>query len=370
LPRSLPTRDLMLDLTIGVGLTVYLTAATSIEGGDANWEIVRDLTEGLAVTVRRIWTLPALGAVMVVTAFNDLATWPYPLGLAIMLYTIAAEGFARRRVWLSAALGAILLLVPWPSSDEISGPVLIYLVPEMLLFSVAPVLFGLYANELSRRADTNERQQKLEAERIRAEERNRLANEIHDVVAHRVSLMVVHTGALKLAATDEKTRRTADLVRSSGRMALEELRELVGVLRSEDSAPLEPMATLDKLIPLIDEARTAGQFIVFSQSGEPRKLSSIVERTAFRVVQESLTNARKHAAGSRVQIHLTWLESGLDIEVTNSAVGTKASGFPKSGHGLHSLRERVSLVSGTFSAGPAGDGGWTVRASLPYGGGS
>jgi signal transduction histidine kinase len=233
------------------------------------------------------------------------------------------------------------------------------------------VLFGLYANELSRRAETNERQQKLEAERIRAEERNRLANEIHDVVAHRVSLMVVHTGALKLAATDEKTRKTADLVRSSGRMALEELRELVGVLRSEESAsPLEPTANLDKLVPLIDEARAAGQFIAFSQSGEARKLSSIVERTAYRVVQESLTNARKHAAGSRVRVHLTWTESGLDIEVSNGAVGTKALGFPKSGHGLRSLRERVSLVSGSFSAGPAADGGWAVHASLPYGGGS
>jgi signal transduction histidine kinase len=273
-------------------------------------------------------------------------------------------------VWISAALGAVLLLVPLPSDQVVTGPVMVYLVPEMLLFSVAPVLFGLYAHELSQRAETNERQRKLEAERIRAEERNKLANEIHDVVAHRVSLMVVHTGALKLAATDEKTRRTADLVRSSGRLALEELRELVGVLRSEGSPPLEPMASLDKLAVLVEEARGAGQLVEFTQTGEARKLPSIVERTAYRVVQESLTNVRKHAAGARVRIHLTWLESRLDIEVANGAVGMKASGFPESGHGLRSLRERVGLVAGTFMAGPARDGGWAVHASLPYGGGS
>jgi signal transduction histidine kinase len=248
--------------------------------------------------------------------------------------------------------------------------VLIYLVPEMMLFSVAPVLFGLYSNALSQRALATERQRKLEEERIRAEERNRLANEIHDVIAHRVSLMVVHTGALKLAATDEKTRRTADLVRSSGRLALEELRELVTVLRSEESPPLQPLASLDNMTSLVAEARGAGQYVDFKQIGEARKLPSIVELTAYRVVQESLTNVRKHSAGTRVRVRLTWRESTLDIEVTNDAVGLKTLRFPEGGHGLRSLRERINLVSGRFSAGPTSDGGWAVRASLPYGGGS
>jgi signal transduction histidine kinase len=370
LPRSLPVRDLLLDLAIGVGLTVYLTAATSMDGGNASWELARDLAEGLAVAFRRMWTLPALAVVMVVTAFNDLATWPYPLGLAIMLFTLAAEGYARHRVWISAALGALLLLVPWPASQEITWAVMVYLVPEMLLFSVAPVLFGLYAYELSQRAATNQRQRKLEEERIRAEERNRLANEIHDVVAHRVSLMVVHTGALKLAATDEKTRRTADLVRSSGRLALEELRELVGVLRSEETPPLQPMASLDKLASLVDEARAAGQLVALVEIGVPRKLPSIVERTAYRVVQESLTNVRKHAPGARVQVRLTWWDSRLEIEVSNAPVVVEETAFPEGGHGLRSLRERVGLVSGNFTAGQTSDGGWAVHAFLPYGGGS
>ncbi|GIH04584.1 two-component sensor histidine kinase [Rhizocola hellebori] len=370
MPRSLPARDLLLDLAIGAGLTIYLTAATSLDGGNAGWEIARDLAEGLAVACRRVWTLPALAVVMVVTAFNDLATWPYPLGLAIMLYTLAAEGYARHRVWLSAALGALVLLVPWPSTEEITWAVMIYLVPEMLLFSVAPVLFGLYAHELSQRAATNERQRKLEAERVREDERNRLANEIHDVVAHRVSLMVVHTGALKLAATDEKTRRTADLVRSSGRLALEELRELVRVLRSEESPPLQPMASLDKVEALVEEARGAGQEVRFVETGVRRKLPSTVERTAYRVVQESLTNTRKHASGAKVQVRLTWWDSRLEIEVANSPVVVEETGFPEGGHGLRSLRERVGLVSGNFTAGQTSDGGWAVHAFLPYGGGS
>ncbi len=346
-------------------------AATSTGESKESWELVRDLVEGLGVTLRRMWTIPALVAVMVASTFNDLSSWPYPLGLAIMLFTIAAEGFSRTFVWSSAVLGAILLLLPWKAQKEFSWAAMIYLVPEMLLFTVAPTLFGLYLRALSLRAADNERRRQLEAEQIRAEERARLANEIHDIVAHRVSLMVVHTGALKLAATDDKIRDTADLIRSSGRRALEELREVVSVLRSEESpSPLEPVARLVNIAALIDESREAGQYVEVNHTGEARKVPSLIERTAYRVVQESLTNVRKHAPGSRVRIDLIWQQSALDIRVTNGAAGTKTPSFPASGFGLRSLRERVSLVSGTFEAGRTRDGGWAVHASLPYGGGS
>jgi signal transduction histidine kinase len=370
LPRRLPSRDLLLDLAIGAGLTVYLMAATSLDPNSAEWETTRDVVEGIAVALRRVWTIPALIMVVLITGFNDLTTWPYPLGLAIMLFTVAAQRRMRWSAWAGAAVGAVLLLLPWPTDERLTGGLLVYLIPEVLLFTVAPVLLGLYLRALAQRSAQQKQHQMLEAQRVRAEERNRLANEIHDVVAHRVSLMVVHTGALKLAATDEKTRKTADLVRSLGRLALEELREVVGVLRSEESAPLQPMASLDKLATLVDEERAAGQRLEFVQAGQERKLPSIVERTAYRVVQESLTNARKHAPGAAVVVRLTWRPSTLDIEVHNGKPVTRSGGFPAGGHGLRSLQERVGLVSGTFRAGPAGDGGWAVYASLPYGGDS
>ncbi len=370
LPRRLPARDLLLDLAIGAGLTVYLMAAASLEGNNAHWEVTRDVAEGIAVALRRVWTVPALIAVIVITAFNDLNNWPYPLGLAIMIFTLAYQRAGKWLAWAGAGIGAALLLLPWPTDDRLSSGVLIYLIPEVLLFSLVPVLAGLYARSLSQRAADTERRQRLEEQRVRAEERNRLANEIHDVVAHRVSLMVVHTGALKLAATDEKTRKTADLVRSLGRLALEELRDVVGVLRSGQTPPLQPMASLGNLETLVEEERAAGQRVDFVQVGQERKLASTVERTAYRVVQESLTNARKHAPGSAVMVRLTWLTSTLEIEVRNGKATAKSAGLPEGGHGLRSLRERVGLVAGKLRAGPAGDGGWAVNVSLPYGGDS
>jgi signal transduction histidine kinase len=240
-----------------------------------------------------------------------------------------------------------------------------------------PMLLGLYARQrqdlidtLRAQSENAARQRALEAERIRAEERSRLANEIHDVVAHSVSLMIVHSGALKLAAPDERTREIAERIRNAGRMALEELRDLVGVLRHGDSAPLGPAPNLANLGGLTEDARTAGTPIEMHLKGTPRRVSGAVERTAYRVVQEALTNARKHAAGAPVRVDVIWRKSDLDIAVRNDPPPAGAAmAFPDSGYGIESLRERVNLLSGVFRSGPTNEGGWRVYASLPTGGG-
>lgn len=374
--RRLPRRSLLLDLCIGLGLMVYLGSATVITRDGTAMETMRDVAEGVAVAVRRVWTIPATIVVLLATGYNDLAVWPYPLSLAIMLYTLAASDFPKRLAWVTAGIGVFLLLLPWPSEIELSRDLAIYLVPEMLLFSIAPVAFGLYVRERQRLIATMQareadarRQARLEAERVRAEERNRLANEIHDVVAHSISLMIVHTGALKLAATDERTRQIADLVRSSGHAALEELREVVSVLRTEDNAPLGPSPSLSNIGALVQESRAAGISIELQTHGVPRKVPGSVERTAFRVVQESLTNIHKHAPGATARVDLVWRPSRLDIIVRNDRPRRPPMLLPESGFGLHSLRERVSLLSGDFQAGPTAEGGWRVYASLPIGGG-
>jgi signal transduction histidine kinase len=376
-PRRLPKYSLLLDLCIGAGLMAYLVTATAVTGNEGwVWEIARDVLRGIAISLRRVWTIPATMIVLVAAGYNELTVWPYPLGVAVMLYTIAASDYPKWLAWAAAAVAVFFLLLPWPSEVELSADLAFYLVPEVLLFTVAPVAFGLYARERQRliavlqaREADAARQAKLEAERVRADERNRLANEIHDVVAHSVSLMIVHTGALKLAATDERTREVADLVRTSGHVALQEMREMVSVLRTEDNAPLGPVPTLDNLEPLIEESRSAGFYVDFQTSGVPRKVSGSVERTAFRVVQESLTNILKHAPGAAAQVDLTWRLSRLDITVRNDPPQRPPMDLPQSGHGLRSLRERVSLLSGDFQAGPTNEGGWRVYASLPIGGG-
>ncbi|HEX6685927.1 MAG TPA: histidine kinase [Candidatus Limnocylindrales bacterium] len=355
---------------------VYLISATVLAEDGWGWEVLRDVCEGMAVAVRRIWTVPATVAVLAATGYNDLAIWPYPLGVAVMLYTIAASDYPQWLAWTAAGVGVFFLLLPWPSSIDLSTGLAIYLVPEMLLFSAAPVLFGLYTKERQRligtmqeRESDERRRAELEAERVRADERSRLANEIHDVVAHSISLMIVHTGAMKLSATDERTRQMADLVRSAGHVALEELREVVGVLRMDDSAPLGPAPNLANIEALIDESRSAGAYVDFQVLGTPRKVSGSVERTAYRVVQESLTNLHKHAPGAPARVDIAWRPSRLDISVRNDPPSGAPMHLPESGHGLQSLRERVDLLSGQFEAGPTSEGGWRVYASLPTTGG-
>ena len=372
--RRLPKYSLLLDFCIGAGLMIYLVSATVLTREGWVWDSIRDVCQGLAVMFRRVWTIPATVVVLWATGANDLAVWPYPLGVAIMLYTIAACDYPKWLAWVTASVGVFFLLLPWPSTIELTRNLAIYLIPEMLLFSVAPVALGLYARERQRliaamqaRETDALRQATLEAARIRADERSRLANEIHDVVAHSISLMIVHTGALKLAATDERTRQIADLVRSSGHVALEELREVVSVLRTEDSVPLGPAPTLANLESLIAESRSAGLQVDFQALGVPRKVSGSVERTAFRVVQESLTNIHKHAPGAAASVDLTWRPSSLDITVRNDPPQRPPMDLPESGHGLRSLHERVSLLNGEFRAGPTNEGSWRVYASLPIG---
>lgn len=355
---------------------IYFISATVLTKESTVSDTVRDICKGTAIMFRRVWTIPAAIVVLAATTYNDLAVWPYPLAMAIMLYTIASSDFPKWLAWVTAAVGISVLLVPWSSAHELTRELAIYLIPEIMLFTVAPVAIGFYIRERQRLIATMqaheagaEKQAKLEAARVRAEERSRLADEIHDVVAHSISLMIVHTGALKLAASDERTRQIADLVRSSGHVALEELREVVSVLRTDDNAPLGPPPTLANLESLIEESRSAGLHIDFEIFGVPRKVPGSVERTAYRVVQESLTNLHKHAPGAAARIDLLWRPSRLDISVRNDPPRRAPMDLPESGHGLRSLRERVSLLSGEFQAGPTNEGGWRVYASLPIGGG-
>jgi hypothetical protein len=149
-PRGLPKYSLLLDLFIGAGLMVYLLSATAITKDGWAWESVRDICEGVAVAFRRMWTVPATIVVLAATGYNDLAVWPYPLGVAIMLYTIAASDLPKWLAWVAAGIGVFFLILPWPSRIELPREIAIYLVPEMLLFSVAPVALGLYARERQR----------------------------------------------------------------------------------------------------------------------------------------------------------------------------------------------------------------------------
>lgn len=224
--------------------------------------------------------------------------------------------------------------------------------------------------ELSRsRGEVREvRQENLEALREQAAmaERTRIAREMHDVVAHRVSLMVLHAGGLEVSAPDERTAEIAELIRTTGREALSELREILGVLRNGEAAPTAPQPVLDDVGSLIDAACAAGANVDLTTTGTPRPLNAQVERTAYRVVQEALTNAVKHAPGAEIDVRIDYGRTALTVTVVNGPATVKvANPVPDSGYGLIGLRERLALVGGTFVAGPLADGGWWVRAIIP-----
>ncbi|MEU7840558.1 histidine kinase [Micromonospora sp. NPDC049114] len=235
-----------------------------------------------------------------------------------------------------------------------------------------PLVLGLWVRArqdtltaLRDRAERLEREQEARADRVRAEERTRIAREMHDVVAHRVSLMVVHAGALEVTAVDPGTVEAAALIRTTGRQALTDLREVLGVLRQTDPA-VTPERGLDTLDELIGESRAAGLRVSRQDEGVPTALPATLGRTAYRVVREALTNVRKHAADAETTVCLRYLPDGLEVLVRNGpSEGTSA--LPGAGQGLLGLRERVELLGGRLEAAPV-DGGFLVRALIPLAG--
>jgi signal transduction histidine kinase len=279
------------------------------------------------------------------------APW-FPTAVPFAAYGLMA--FAGRAAWPPVVVLLILALAGSnPSDYSLQAGV-----PALLLTSGATAL-GMYT--AARRRLLGEL-----TEQARGEERVRLAAELHDVVTHRVSLMVLQAGALRLTAADEPTRLAAEGLRSTGCQALEELRDLVGILRDTESGT--PIDLSVDLSALVAESESVGVPADLSEEGDPRLISPVVHRTAYRVVQEALTNARKHAPGARVRIRAAYRVDGVHLTVRNTAASgpvdpsLTAAG---AGVGLLGLRQRIELIDGTLRAGPDGAGGFVVEATLP-----
>ena len=283
---------------------------------------------------------------------------------------LAAYGpfyYRRDRRAAFAAVGTLTLIVArvWEPSASV-------LMVGVLRTAVGPLL-ALYFTArhevlqgLRDRAERAEQQRHLLAEQARAEERARLAGEMHDVVTHRVSLMVLQAGALSITAKDEATRQAAEELRAAGCQALDELRDLVGILRTEpdsDQAPSTP-----ELPALIAESTAVGTPAELVEDGDPGLASPVVGRTAYRIVREALTNARKHAPGAPVLVQVGYRESQVTVVVSNGTAARSAArelSATGSGFGLTSLRQRIELIHGTLRAGPTPDGGFRLEVVLP-----
>jgi signal transduction histidine kinase len=217
-----------------------------------------------------------------------------------------------------------------------------------------------------------ERSARLERDRERdmtdaaLEERARIARELHDVIAHAVSLMVVQASAERrlLGPAQQRTADTFETIEGAGREALGELRRLLGVLRARGPERLAPQPGLEALPELLDEGRRGGHQIRFAVEGDPVRLPAGLDLTAYRIVQEALTNARKHAPGAAVDITLRWQPAELEIKVIDDGPGRPGSANG-AGHGLIGMLERAALYGGSIRAEPATTGGFGVLARLP-----
>ncbi|MEZ5142461.1 MAG: sensor histidine kinase [Acidimicrobiales bacterium] len=234
--------------------------------------------------------------------------------------------------------------------------------------------------QLARRAERAE----VRAETAAAGERARIARELHDLVGHAISVISVQaTVGEHLAETDPaQAKQALGTIQDVSKQAMVEMRHLVGVLRSEDGGagpgPLEPQPDAGDLVPLIDEQRAAGLDVHLVLTGADVELSPGLGLTAYRIVQEGLNNARKHAPGARIDVRLDRGRDALGVEVVNgpgtaegrsaaTVTGTTADELGSSGFGLVGIGERVAVYEGTLDAGPTADGGFRLRAVLPYG---
>jgi signal transduction histidine kinase len=294
-----------------------------------------------------------------------------PYGTVLAAYGPFYYRRDRRTAFAAVAILTAIVARVWDPSTVV-------ITTGVLRTAVGPLLalyFGArhgMLQALRERAERAERERYLLAEQARADERVRLAGEMHDVVTHRVTLMVLQAGALGVTAADEATRRAAEELRAAGCQALDELRDLVGILRTAPNADQAP--SIPGLAALIDESTAVGTPAELAQEGNPALASPVVARTAYRIVREALTNVRKHAPGAQVLVHVSYDESQVRLSVRNTppAPVTAAAGRPGSdlaatgsGLGIAGLRQRIELVHGTLRAGPAADGGFCLEATLP-----
>lgn len=299
---------------------------------------------------------------------RQLTLMTVPTITPVVLSQLARLMDRRTLLWLTAIL-VVCASRPWDPHWNTT--------PFGLLSTAFPTAISLYfearrqlLRSLRDRAERAEREQHLLAERARAEERRKLAEEMHDVVTHRLSLMVLHAGALGVVSADEAVRTSAEDIRREGALALDELRDLVGVLRNGANA--EPRTLTDGAAgdpaTLVAESASVGIPTELTVRGDPGRISPTVARTAYRVVQEALTNVRKHAPGSTATVELRYHPDGLDVTVENTRRGTApdpALAGSGSGAGLAGLRQRVELIGGRFDASPMTGGGYRVSAILP-----
>ncbi|MDA0160019.1 histidine kinase [Solirubrobacter ginsenosidimutans] len=377
-PTRRTRRDWIVDSALFLATAVASAAALAeqIDRGLDGPLLILDVIAGagllLALWGRRRWPLGVALAGVPIAAFSSFGFFP----AMVALYTVAA----RRRWQLVGLVFALQLAVlPIYRTVQIGDTV-----PNALHYAVcffaytAIVASGMFMRArrqtLRERARRAAAEQQLLLEQARYAERTRIAREMHDVLAHRISLLSLHAGALEFrpGAPAEEIARAAAVIRASAHQALEDLRAVIGVLRDQHDgeSPQPPQPTLASLPALLEESRAAGMRLHAEVLlDDPSSVPDAVGRHALRIVQEALTNARKHATAAPVELRVEGAQGeGLTIEVRNPAPVLAGGGsvIPGAGAGLVGLAERATLSGGSLEHGLDEDGEFRVHAWLPW----
>lgn len=324
----------------------------------------------IALLGRRRWPISVL-ALTVLAQMLVGATWP----MLPALFTVADRYGNRRRTWWAAAGALAVAAVPWGPAWSITW--MIDHAPFDLALPTAALLLGLSLHQrrqlitgLRERAEQAERERDLRAAAAVEAERLHIARELHDIVAHRISQITVLAGALEVSAHGQ-VAESAAVIRRTGAQALNEMRDMLGVLRwnshsgGSEQAALRPAPDLSAIVELVDAAVAAGQRVDVLVPPELPAVTGPVARAAYRLVQESLTNAAKHAAGAAVRISLTVHDNDFEVDVRNGPGDRSPIAAHGSGFGLAGMCERVELAGGTLHSAPLATGGFRVHARFP-----
>ena len=377
--HRIPRNDVLIALVAVVALQVDFWFIEGVSG-DQTATVVSALVFGGSLLLRRAQPLLMIGlaslALVAGAAAGGTLTETLTLAATAMVVVFSAGLYLPRRESFAAV--AVFLLATW--ADLVLARDAEYsLVSDIAFTSMiivpGPFLAGRALRDRRKRTDELERltEQLREERDNRArvavlDERARIAREMHDVVAHSVSLMVVQTGAARhlLDEDREQSRSALYAVEDAGRQALQELRRALGILRGGmEPVALTPQPGLGELDALLERTRTSGLPVELTQTGEPQPLAPGVDLTVFRIVQEALTNTLKHAGPATAQVTLDWQPRALTVEISDDGRGPDGRPASPDSHGLVGMRERVAVYGGTVETGARDATGFTVRARIP-----
>jgi signal transduction histidine kinase len=354
-------------------LAVVLTAVAAVNLWHDGWftagraaPTALQLLVTAAVAVRRRWPA-SVGLAAIAIMGVKFAFWSDPGVIAVAVaYFCLLYGLTvwtpSRRFWLGIAAAPVaFLLTALGPKATLSSTGLFSLVTPLVM-----VLIRRVVGDRERRAELAERERDVAAREAVVAERARIARELHDVVAHGVSVMVVQAQAgPRLLADPGRAGDAFRSIETTGKQALVELRRLLGVLRGGDEVvPVAPQPGLASLESLVDQVRRAGMRVALRVEGEPQPLPPGLDLSAYRIVQEALTNTLKHAGRAEAEVVVRYDPGGLELEIVDNGSGPSSNGNG-AGHGLVGMRERVALYGGVLHTGSRNGHGYAVRARLP-----